>query len=87
MSEMKELSKSTSNLMTGGITLPKFKKKKRLKSESKTSLVRGSDESLATIDVNRVFWEVGGSAAVVLGFLILDCDNDFPLLMPLFRQP
>lgn len=69
MSEMKELSKSTSNLMTGGITLPKFKMKKRLKSESKTSLVRGSDESLATIDVNRAFYDLA-----VLGVGIFDIE-------------
>ena len=50
MSEMKELSKSTSNLMTGGITMPKFKKKK-IKSESKSSLLRSSTDSLATINV------------------------------------
>lgn len=69
MSEMKELSKSTSNLMTGGITLPKFKMKKRLKSESKTSLVRGSDESLATIDVNRAFYDLAVLGVGVLGSL------------------
>ena len=53
---MKELSKSTSNLMTGGITggikMPKLKKKK-LKSESKSSLLRSSADSLSTIDVLR----------------------------------
>ena len=49
MSEMKELSKSTSNLMTGGITMPKFKKKKHQKSESKTSLLRSSQDSLSTL--------------------------------------
>ena len=56
MSEMKELSKSTSNLMTGGITMPKFKAKKKAKSDSKASLLRSSNDSLATnlgtIDVN-----------------------------------
>jgi len=49
MSEMKELSKSTSNLMTGGITMPKFKTKKKQKSESKSSLLRSSNDSLATL--------------------------------------
>ena len=51
MSEMKELSKSTSNLMTGGISMPKFKKK-RPKSDSKASLLRSSQDSLSTISVN-----------------------------------
>ncbi len=49
MSEMKELSKSTSNLMTGGLSMPKFKRKKP-KSESKSSLLRSSADSLSMID-------------------------------------
>lgn len=53
MSEMKELSKSTSNLMTGtGLSMPKFVKRKKLKSESKSSLLRKSADSLSTIDVS-----------------------------------
>ncbi len=54
MSEMKEISKSTSNLMTGGIAMPKLsglKKGKKSKTESKTSLIRASAESLAPISV------------------------------------
>ena len=50
---MKELSKSTSNLMTGGISMPKFLKKPRPKSDSKASLLRKSTDSLATISVNN----------------------------------
>ena len=58
MSEMKELSKSTSNLMTGGISMPKFKKK-RPKSDSKASLLRSSQDSLSTISVNITIFIVG----------------------------
>lgn len=50
LSEMKELSKSTSNLVAE--KLGAKKKKKKAKSESKTSLVGGSVESLDTITVS-----------------------------------
>ena len=68
MSEMKELSKSTSNLMTGGITMPKFKKKKP-KSESKSSLLRSSHDSLSTlgtIDVILAFLDLLGPGNLIL---------------------
>lgn len=54
LKEMKEISKSTSNLMTGGVLDQITKKKKtekKGKSESKTSLLKSSTESLSTIDV------------------------------------
>ena len=55
MSEMQEISKSTSNLMTGSL-FSKSVYKKRFKSvaaNSKTSLLRSSTDSLSTIDVRR----------------------------------
>ena len=56
MSEMQEISKSTSNLMTGSI-FTKSVFKKRFKSvaaaTSKTSLLRSSADSLSTIEVRR----------------------------------
>ncbi len=55
MSEMQEISKSTSNLMTGSL-FSKSVYKRRFKSvaaNSKTSLLRSSCDSLSTIDVRR----------------------------------
>jgi hypothetical protein len=56
MTEMQEISKSTSNLMTGSL-FTKSIFRKRIKTmaaaTSKTSLLRSSVESLATIEVRR----------------------------------
>ena len=81
MSEMKELSKSTSNLMTGGITMPKFKKiGKKLKSESKSSLLRSSADSLSTIDVKSEAKKTGHFQKLAINKKI---HNFCPILMKL----
>ena len=52
LSEMQNISKSTSNLMTGSMfTKSAFTKK--FKTVSKTSLLRSSMETLSSIDVRR----------------------------------
>ncbi len=73
LSEMREISKSTSNLMTGGITgiakLGKMQKKKKEKSISKTTLISESYESLDLESIDVKASAVFSTASPACGFL------------------
>lgn len=61
LSEMRDISKSTSELMTGKAITKWAKKKKKKRSESKTNLIDSSSEAIDTDETvrKRDAWEGG----------------------------